>query len=102
MTTNLDLFAERETIQAAFEEFHAANPHVYYELRRLAFDLLDRGHRFCGIGMLWEVLRWRSMMRTSGKDFKLNNNFRSRYARLLMGSEPALAGFFETREIRAE
>jgi len=103
--TALDLFAdeldeERPSIQRQFEEFHAANPQVYEALRSLAFELLIRGHSCCGIGMLWEVLRWRSMMRTVGDDWKLNNNFRSRYARLLMANEPELADFFELRELR--
>ena len=30
-------------------------------------------------------------------EFKLNNNYRSFYSRLLMEQEPELAGYFETR-----
>ena len=33
-----------------------------------------------------------------GKDFKLNNNYVSRYARLIMAQEADLEGVFETRE----
>jgi hypothetical protein len=84
-----------------FIRFHRANPWVYDALVTLARDLVHRGHRRVGIGMLFEVLRWQYQMRTVGDDFKLNNNFRSRYARLIMGSEPDLADVFETRELRS-
>lgn len=41
-------------------------------------------------------------MRTHGDEFKLNNNFRSHYARALMQRERELAGFFELRRLRSE
>lgn len=34
-------------------------------------------------------------------DYKLNNDYASRYARLIMKSEPRLAGHFETRTLKA-
>ena len=82
-----------------FWRFHEANPQVYSTLRRLSLDLVDRGHSRIGIGMLFEVIRWQIAMTTTDKEFKLNNNLRSRYARLLMKNEPRLAGVFETREL---
>ena len=82
-----------------FAHYHAVNPHVYHALVRLARGLVANGrHRF-GIGMLFEVLRWETAMATAGDDFKLNNNYRSRYARLIMATCPDLAGAFETREL---
>ena len=35
------------------------------------------------------------------KDYKLNNDYASRYARLIMKTEPRLAGHFELRELKA-
>jgi hypothetical protein len=89
------------TIQERFESFHATNPHVYQNLKRLSLQLKRRGNRRGSIGMLFEILRHQYMMQTSGDDYKLNNNFRSRYARLLQAQEPELRGFFETRELRS-
>lgn len=93
-------FDQERTIDAAFAEFHQANPHVYAELRMLALRARNAGAQRIGIGMLYEVMRWRHALRTQGDDFKLNNNYRSRYARLLM-QEPELAGCFEIRGLRA-
>lgn len=90
-----------DRIQREFSEFHQNNPHVYNELVRLARGYVAR-KRKAGIGHLWEVMRWSLSMKVDDEreDFKLNNNYRSRYARLIMAMEPDLAGFFDTRELR--
>lgn len=86
------------TLSERFDAFHQLNPHVYDALRDLALDLVDRGHTRIGIKMLFEVLRW-SAMRTSGEEWKLNNNFHSRYARLLADTCWQLADVFEMRRL---
>lgn len=80
-----------------FEDFHRANLHIYVALRKLALDWVDAGHQHLGISMIWEVLRWQHGMRTSDPKFKLNNDLRAPYARLLAQNEPRLANVFETR-----
>jgi hypothetical protein len=87
------------TIEQAFRQFHFENPHVYDELLVLTRQAHRRGVRRLGIGMLFEVLRWRHALRTGGDEFKLNNNYRSYYARLLMLRNPELEGIFETRRL---
>lgn len=107
--TQLELFDLRPltvgdtapTIAEQFAIFHDINPHVYDNLVRMARDLVARGHQRVGVGMLFEVLRW-SSMRTDSEAWKLNNNYRSHYARLIMATEDDLAGVFETRELREE
>lgn len=88
------------SISEDFQIFHEHNRGVYDFIVRQARSLKDIGHRKVGIGMLWEVLRW-SRMQTTGEDYKLNNNFRSRYARLIMEQEPDLRGIFDIRELRS-
>lgn len=88
-------------IEEAFWQFHAQNPQVYRELVHLARDLARRGRDKIGIGMLFEVLRWQHMLATEGDadGFKLNNNYRALYARLIMHREADLAGIFELRRL---
>lgn len=88
-------------LDSAFVDFHRANPHVYDALVRLTRQAVSAGRTKVGIGMLFEVLRWEQFLVTSDPDFKLNNNYRSRYARLIMEQEPDLAGIFEVRSLRA-
>ena len=86
------------TLDQQLEAFHAENPHVYEMLRHLALDAARHGRRL-GIAMLFEVLRWQYAMNTTDQasEFKLNNNYRAFYARLLMEKEPELQDYFETR-----
>lgn len=91
------------SIQQAFEEFDQAHPEVYEYLVRLAFEAYRRGFRHYGIGALWERMRWHFQIeKDMDSDFKLNNNFRSRYARKIIAQYPDLEDFFELRALRAD
>ena len=71
-------------------------------LVRLANRAKAAGRERIGIGMLYEVLRWETMVGDlSGTTYKLNNNHRSRYARMIADREPGLADIFETRELKS-
>ena len=92
-----------DRIKEQFEAFHIENPHVYALLRELALEARKAGVRVYGISMLWEVLRWKLCVETiSNDEFKLNNNYRALYARMLMRTEPMLKDFFLTRKRRSE
>lgn len=100
----VDVLAEDEPgIAEHFADFHQRNPSVYAALVELARAMRARGHVRGGIGMLYEVVRWQRSMQTvdDSADWKLNNNYRSHYARLIMREEADLDGFFELRELRA-
>lgn len=90
-----------DPIEVQFLAFHHEHPEVYGALRDLARDLRRKGENKAGIGMLFEVLRWNRIMAGIRDEdgFRLNNNYRSRYARLLMANEPDLVGFFDTRQL---
>ena len=87
-----------------FQAFHAENPHVYQALEERALQLRRSGITRWGIKALWEVVRYELALRTSSsaRSFRLNNNYTSHYARLLMYNRPELDGFFETRERRGD
>jgi hypothetical protein len=88
------------TLQEQFEAFHNANPWVMQALVRLSLQALADGRRRLGIKMLVEVLRWQYGRATTGSDFRLNNNYSSRYVRAIIGAHPELADLFATRELR--
>jgi hypothetical protein len=92
-----------DRIELEFKEFHLEHPEVYNELVKLARTWQANGTAKLGIATLFEVLRWNSHLnpeRDSG--YKLNNNYRALYARLIMEQEPDLNGLFEIRERTAE
>lgn len=92
------------THEETFRAFHEQNPHVYAQLVAMCRQARAAGHQKVGIGMLWEVLRWQRMFQTnhSVEDYKLNNNHRSHYARLILEREPDLEGIFEIRQLLSE
>ena len=93
-------YVKGATIQERFESFHALNPWVLESFERLTRDWLARGRKRMGIGMLTEVLRWQHGRRTTGDEFQLNNNYRSRYVRLMIERHPEWETVFETRELK--
>jgi hypothetical protein len=99
----LDLLTQSDQtdLERRFVEFHGKNPEVYVQLVRLARILKARGHKRIGIAMLFEQLRWQYALKTTDlSGFKLNNNYRAYYARLIMEKNLDLVGFFETREVK--
>lgn len=91
----------RPTIGERFEAFHAANPHVYRLLVQLARAMHAKRGRV-GMKACWERLRWEYSVRVEGDDWaRLNNDFTSRYARLIAETCPDLADAFEVRALRA-
>lgn len=101
MTDQLTLPLDGSKLDQAFAEFHRDNPHVYDALVRLSRQAVGVGRTRVGMKMLFEVLRWEHFIQTTDPDFKLNNNYTSRYARLIMDQEPDLAGIFDLRTLRS-
>lgn len=86
-----------------FDTFNAENPKVYEVLVRLARDWVAfTGRRKLGIASLFERARWEIAILTKDAEYKLNNDFRAFYARMIMLREPDLAGLFELRQSEAD
>jgi hypothetical protein len=90
------------SIRKNFERFHRENPHVYVLLVQYARQVKAAGVTHYAIATLFERVRWHLTIDTKSRDgFKLNNNYRAHYARLIMAQEHDLAGLFELREIHS-
>ena len=82
-------------LRLAFENFHAANPHVYDTLVFFARQWTATGRTKLGVAMLVERARWDLSIRTESEDeYKIANAHRAFYARLIMWREPDLRGLF--------
>jgi hypothetical protein len=93
-----------KTIQEKFEIFNFDNPWVYEGFVSMARKAKERGRNKIGMKLLTEVMRWDYYMHTTdaNSDFKLCNNYTSRYSRLIEQQEPDLKGFFTMRELQAK
>jgi len=95
--TMLDL----KSIRARFLRFHEENPRVYAEIVEIARLMKQRGVKVMGIALIFERLRWLHFIEVlTDEPYKLSNDFRAEYSRLIMYSEEDLQGFFRTRELR--
>ena len=93
---------EKNDILERFKKFHADNPQVYRNLCRLARDVRSRRDKI-SIAVLYEVLRWEHYFITDTDDeFKMCNDYRAPYARLIMKQEPDLAGLFNTKRSKVD
>lgn len=89
-------------LEVAFWKFHNANPDVYRLLVKFALQWRHkRGpDAVMGIGQLFERVRWEISLTTVGDKFKLNNNHRAFYSRLIMECNPDLNDVFRLRKQR--
>jgi hypothetical protein len=89
-------------ISNEFGKFHILNRQVYDVLVRLAQDWVRRtGRDKVSIDLLYEVARWEialGITPINPDDYKLNNNFRAYYSRMIMHFEHDLVGMFQLRK----
>lgn len=93
-------YAPDATLQQRFEAWLAANPWVVPTVERLVQRLVDAGRTRVGIKQVWEVLRY-EYGATTGDEFRANNSWTSRMARLLIELHPEWEPLIETRALRA-
>jgi hypothetical protein len=93
---------DTDTIQIRFERFHYGHPEVYEALVRTARALRLGGIQKIGIAEMWEGMRNSKLLNWSDEEYKLCNDYRSRYARLIHEQEDDLRGFFRTRQLTSK
>ena len=79
--------------------FSAANPQVSKLFVKFTIEAIERGFSNYSVNAIFERIRWESDSADGDgrSTFKINNNYRSWYARRFMQRYPHHAGFFRTR-----
>ena len=91
-----------QTLDERFAEYHAKNPAVFELFKKFAGMARDSGRTHFSAKAIMERVRWEICFASRDRrNFKVNNNYTSRYARLLVSECPEFRGFFEMRELRA-
>jgi hypothetical protein len=92
----------RTDLDAKFAEYHHENPDIYAAFKRAAFKVRRTGRTHFGAKCIMEYVRFQTAVSGAHLDgFKINNNFTSRYVRMLETDCPEFDGFFEKRQIRS-
>lgn len=100
-----------KSIQDSFNEFHKANPHVYAMFKREVFKCIKQGKIKLSSKKLINEMRWDRQFTTEGntlftdmeetRNFKVNDAFTSRYARLFINDFPEHKDIFKLKTIRS-
>ncbi len=90
----------KKSLDQKFLEYHENNPQVFTEFVKLAERAKAEGRLHFGAKFLLEKIRWDSPVEAQDQ-YKVNNNFPSRYVRLLAKTRPDLAIMFATRQLKS-
>ncbi len=85
-----------DRLKAQFATFHTANPHIYELYVKFAREAKNRNFKKFGISAITERIRWEVATTTTDQDFKISNNHRAFYARLL-NDTVEFKDFFRTK-----
>jgi hypothetical protein len=87
-----------------FKEYHSKNPDVYKQFVRITREAHNKGKETLSIWLVANVVRWYVYMNTTdpNSEFKISNDYLSRYARLIMDQELDLQGIFKTKRLKDE
>lgn len=84
-----------------FIAFHSGNKWVYAEFEKSAVMMMSTGKEKYSAWAIVNNIRWEKDLIINGKEvFKINNNFISLYARLLIYRNPSFENFFHLREMK--
>ena len=82
-----------------FLQYDIENPAIWSQFEEIALNLIRHGKSHYSAYAILEVIRYHTAIR--GKDeFKVNNNYRSGYARKFRNKYPQHEKFFAIRERR--
>lgn len=92
------------TVARDFMAFHRENPDIYLALLKVAQRAAERGYSKWAIAGAFEVVRWEwsEINPAANGGFKLPNNWKPWYARLIMVEHPELDGLFDLRSCPAD
>jgi len=90
---------ELDPKQVKFEKYHAKNPEIWEEFKRLTFDLIKAGRKHYSADGILHAIRYNTALRGS-LERKIDNNFSSMYSRLFTANFPEHKDFFEQRKLK--
>ena len=88
--------------QNKFNEWHKNNPEIWECFERFSFEAIKSGRKKISHWLIINRIRWELFIVTTGKDFKISNNFIAFYARLWQNTHPIHKSLFNTKHMVGE
>lgn len=90
------------SIDSSFRKFHKENPKVYNMFKEQVFRAMRKGRDKFSANAIINWIRWEVALQVKTEDeYKINNNFSSRYARLFVEDNPEYSYMFNFRDLRS-
>lgn len=90
------------TLKERWQCWHNENPQVWNLFERFTKQAIQRGHTRLSAWLIVNRIRWETSVETTGKDFKISNNYVAFYSRHFMEKYPQYEGFFVTKRMKEE
>jgi hypothetical protein len=87
---------------AEWEDYHRENPMVWQYFQQFSFEAIAKKRKKISHWLIINRIRWEVYMVTTGKEFKISNNFISFYARHWQKTFPAHKTLFNTKKMIGE
>lgn len=100
MATNANLKFDFPDLKAI--DYDRENPLIWEYFVHFTFEMINKGYKKVGSKMIFERIRWESMIRTEAKPFKVNNNYTPYYARKFEREYPDHKGIFCMRDAKID
>lgn len=83
--------------QTDAETYDRLNPQIWEYFKLFSLQMLNKGYKRIGSKMIFERIRWETMITGDGT-FKVNNNYTPYYSRKFELYYPEYEGVFSKRE----
>jgi hypothetical protein len=87
---------------AEWEDYHRENPMVWQYFQKFSFEAIAKKRKKISHWLIINRIRWEVYMITTGKEFKICNNFIGFYARHWQKTYPAHQTLFNTKKMIGE
>lgn len=88
--------------QAIFDRWHEDNPGIWAYFERFSFEAISHGHKRISHWLIINRIRWEVFIVTTGRDFKISNEFIAFYARLWRKTYPQHKELFKIKRMFGE
>jgi hypothetical protein len=92
-------FAER---RKEFAQWHKDNPLIWEYFEQFSIEAVTSGKKRISHWLIINRIRWEVFIVTTGKDFKISNDFIAFYARLWQKVHPQHKDLFNTKRMLGE
>lgn len=87
-------------LRTQFKEWLEMNPDFYPLFEKFTFELIDSGVKKSSAWLVCNRIRWESMIKTVGNEYKISNDFIALLSRKFLSENPAYPKFFTIKEMK--